>query len=64
MQVDGHAERFGAFKHWPEKLVVKVTPVDVAIYHSAHKAQVAYGAFELAGSAGGVWQIQGTGPGA
>jgi hypothetical protein len=46
MQVDGHTERFGGFKHWPEELVVKVTPVDVA---SAHETQVADSALELAG---------------
>ena len=54
MQVDGHAERFGTFKHWPEELVVKVTPVDVAIYQCTHEAQVADGALELAGCSRGV----------
>src|SRR5580658_976613 len=49
MQVDGHAERFGAFKYGPEELVVKVTSVDVAIDQCAHEAQVADGALELAG---------------
>jgi hypothetical protein len=37
MQVDGHAERFGAFKHWLEELIVKVTPADVAIYQCPTK---------------------------
>ena len=54
MQVDGHAECFGTFKHRPEELVVEVTPIDVTIDHGADEAQVADGALELAGCGRGV----------
>jgi hypothetical protein len=54
MQVDGHAERFGGFKHGPEELIVKVTAVDVAIYQCAHETQLTDGALELAGCSSGV----------
>jgi hypothetical protein len=52
--ISKHPDRFGAFKHWPEELVVKVTPVDLAIYQCAREAQVAHGALEFAGCSRGV----------
>ena len=65
----GHAERFGAFKHWPEEFVVEVTPVDVAVYQCPEKAVVTNGALrvlepQLRGRASVVCgQIRGAGPG-
>jgi len=50
----GTPSAFGAFKHWPEELVVKVTPVDVVIYQCANEAQVADGALEFADCSRGV----------
>ena len=47
MQVDRHVESFGAFEHRPEELVVKVTPVGVAVGQCSHKTLVADDALEL-----------------
>jgi hypothetical protein len=48
MQVDRHVEGFGAFKHRPEELVVKVAPVDVAVDQCPHETLVVDDALELA----------------
>ena len=54
MQVNRHVESFGAFEHWPEELVVEVTPVDVAVDECPLETPVADEALSSLAAAAGL----------